>query len=460
MLQKFKYIYFIGIGGIGMSAIARWFNTKGYQVAGYDKTATPLTNQLTAEGMLIHFQDDITSIPPEFIKNKETTLVVYTPAIPANHHELNYFKAKGFILKKRAEVLGLLTKDFFTIAVAGTHGKTTTSSMIAHILQNSEKSCTAFLGGILQNYDSNLLLSKHTDKDEIMVVEADEYDKSFLHLYPNVAIVTSMDEDHLEIYGNKKHIIETFVEFAKKIQQNGRLFIKKGLALWQNDIERTVLTEDYVLDYKADHYAKNIFITQGCFHFDYVGEGKKIQNIELYIPGFHNVENAIAAIATCLYMGIQEDIIRKAIASYKGVKRRFEYVIKREDKVFIDDYAHHPEEVKALLTSVKAMYPEKKITTIFQPHLYTRTKDFADDFAKSLSLTDELVILDIYPARELPIEGVTSQIILDKVTISQKTLCSKEKILNFLKDKELEVLVTAGAGDIAHLVEKIKDTIA
>ena len=457
MLKDTKNVYFVGIGGIGMSAIARWFNTQGCIVAGYDRSPTPLTDALISEGMQIHFEDDPELIPEVFRKSPLSDhLIIYTPAIPKDQKELNFFKSGNYTLKKRAEVLGMITKDYFTIAVAGTHGKTTTSSMIAHILHNSPKSCTAFLGGIMQNYSSNLLLSKASDKETLMVVEADEYDKSFLQLHPDYAVITSMDADHLDIYGDKNHMRATFIEFAKKIHNNGRLFIKNDLDLNQTGEESSPVCEKYALTGEADYVAESIRIEDGIFHFDFISYKEKIRDLSLQMAGFHNVENAIAAIAVCANLGVDTETIREALASFRGVERRFDYIIKSKKIAFIDDYAHHPREIEALLKSVREMYPGKKITAIFQPHLYSRTRDFAEGFAESLSLCDELFLLDIYPARELPMEGVSSQIILDKVTIDAKQICSKEDLLRQLEVLDIDVILTIGAGDIALMIDKIK----
>lgn len=457
MANYFKNIYFIGIGGIGMSALARWFNAKGYFVAGYDRTPTALTDSLIKEGINIHFEDDINLIP-ETIKNSsiEENLIVYTPAVPNEHTELNYFLQKGHPIHKRAEVLGWISKDYFTVAVAGTHGKTTTSSMIAHILHQAGKPCIAFLGGIVQNYDSNLILDKGIDKEIVMVVEADEYDKSFLHLQPNIAVVTSMDADHLDIYGEKAHVIASFKEFIKKIQVKGKLFTKKDLDLSRSDIPNTVSWQNYAVNTVADCWARDAKIENENFVFDYVSEEAVFFNVQLQTKGFHNIENAVVAIAVTNSLGIAEADIKAALASYQGVKRRFEYIIRTEKMVYIDDYAHHPTEIEAFLTSLKALYPNKKVTAVFQPHLYSRTRDFVDEFAESLSLADEVLLLDIYPARELPIAGISSQLILDKITTKKKALLSKEMLLEVLEKNKIEVLATMGAGDIDRLIPQIK----
>ncbi len=451
-LKALKHIYFLGIGGIGMSAIARWFIANGYSLAGYDKTATPLTNALQAEGIPVHFSDDISLIPAEFLANKEETLIVYTPAIPKDHLEFNYLKDNGFTLMKRSQVLGLLTKSFYTIAVSGTHGKTTTSSMVSHILKNAGKNVTAFLGGITQNYGTNFLINE-SPEDVICVVEADEFDRSFLTLYPNLTIVTSTDADHLDIYGDHDQLLESFQLFVSQLKEGGKLYQRKGLNLagFTNN-EST----EYSLN-EGDFYAENLRIENAEMIFDIVYPNGIIKDCTLLTPGFHNVENALAATAVALEVGLSPAEIKEGICTFGGVKRRFEYHIRSEKIVYIDDYAHHPTEIQAFLSSVKALYPQHKLTVVFQPHLFTRTRDFQEGFAESLSLADDLILLDIYPARELPIEGVTSDIIFNKVTSPNKTLCSKEAVLDLLKEKQPELIVSVGAGDIDTLIPKIKE---
>jgi UDP-N-acetylmuramate--alanine ligase len=460
MFENIENIYFIGIGGIGMSALARYFKSKGYFVAGYDRTPTQLTQDLQKEGIQIHFEDHIDLIP-SVIKEGATSqsLIIYTPAVPSHHQQLNYFKDKNYFIKKRAEVLGEFTKDHFTIAVAGTHGKTTTSSLIAYILQKSSKPCIAFIGGILQNSNTNFIEQYAPDKALITVVEADEYDRSFLHLHPNIAVITAMDADHLEIYGNKSNIEVAFTEFAEKIQENGRLLLKKNLTLGHHIDTQGLVMEHYALHEETNYYAKNIQIKDGKFYFDFISKDTQINNIELNVPGFHNVENAVAAIAVAINLQIDPTFIKEAIASYRGVKRRFEYIIQRDNFILIDDYAHHPVEVEAFLNSVKALYPQRKITAIFQPHLYTRTRDFAAEFAQSLSLADEVILLDIYPAREEPIEGVTSKLILNKISIEDKKIYTKEQVLEAVQKQNFDILLTIGAGDIHELGEKIKNML-
>jgi len=450
-LGKIHNVYFIGIGGIGMSAIARYFNKMGKHVAGYDKVSKPLTNELIHEGILVHFDDDVQQIPSQF-KNKENTLVVYTPAIPKNHKGMSFFMSQGFELKKRSEVLGMLTAANRSIAVAGTHGKTTVSTMIAHLMRQSRIGCNAFLGGISKNYKTNLLVDPDS---KYMVVEADEFDRSFLKLFPQKAVVTAVDADHLDIYETKANVEESFRQFIQQMNTGGTLLIKQGLKFKlpeRNDLK--VYT--YSIKEKADFFAENIRIENGLYRFDFVGIDIRMHFRHLTIPGLLNVENAVAAIAIAYLSGVKDDEIANSLEKFKGIQRRFDYQILRDDLVYIDDYAHHPEELKAVISSTKELFKGKKITGIFQPHLFTRTRDFATEFAESLSLLDELILLDIYPARELPIAGVTSEIIFKNVTCKSKLLCSKSELPGVLKTKKFEVLMTLGAGDIDEFVEPIK----
>jgi UDP-N-acetylmuramate--alanine ligase len=449
--SQFKYFYFLGIGGIGMSALARYFNHIGKKISGYDKTPTPLTDELLSEGIKIHFEDNIDLISDELKTSKDQTLIVYTPAIPKDHKEFNYFISNGFILKKRSEVLGMITENTFTIAVAGTHGKTTTSSMIAHILKASGKNCSAFLGGITKNYNTNLLLSSSTEKDSYVVVEADEYDRSFLTLSPSLSVITSMDADHLDIYGDENYMVESYRLFAQKLREGGKLIFRKGLKLEDLSLSKS----DYDVKGEGDYTAVNIKIADHRYHFDWKNSISSIKDVYTDMPGLHNVENTVAAIAVARSLNISEDKIKSALSTYTGVKRRFDYKIRREDLIYIDDYAHHPEELRACISSVQELYPGRKITGIFQPHLYSRTRDFADGFAKSLSMLDTLILLDIYPARELPIEGVTSEMIFRMINVKEKVLCSKEQVINELKKRKCEVVLTLGAGDIDQLVVPI-----
>lgn len=453
-LKELKYIYFLGIGGIGMSAIARWFIANGYTLAGYDKTATPLTEALQVEGISVHFDDNVELIPAEFLANPTETLIVYTPAIPKNHQEYNFLIEKGFTLMKRSQVLGLLTQNLFTIAVAGTHGKTTTSSMVSHILKNAGKNVTAFLGGITQNYGTNFLINEGNE-DVICVVEADEFDRSFLTLHPDLTIVTSTDADHLDIYGDHNHVLESFRMFVSQIKVGGHLFQCHGLDLQSYTAEES---QEFGLTH-GDFKAHNLRVENAEMIFDIVYPDGIITDCSMLIPGFHNVENALAATAVSLAVGVSPEKVKEGLATFKGVKRRFEYHVRSEKVVYIDDYAHHPTEIEAFLTSVKALYPTRKLTVIFQPHLYTRTRDFQEGFAESLSLADDLILLDIYPARELPIEGVTSDIIFDKVSIQEKTKATKEEVIDLLKIKKPELVVTVGAGDIDTIISKISSFV-
>ena len=456
-LSDFKYIYFLGIGGIGMSALARWFGVNGYTVAGYDKTPTVLTDALQTEGMAIHFSEDVDQIPAVFRENPAQTLVIYTPAVPKTHAEFIFFTNHEFTLQKRSQVLGLLAGQMTTIGVAGTHGKTTTSSMVAHILRDAGVNCAAFLGGITNNYGTNFLLNEPTEtlRDVVCVVEADEFDRSFLTLYPTHAIVTSTDADHLDIYGAHDAVLESFGAFVGQIEPGGVLFMKEGLSL-ASKTKAEVRT--YSL-HTGDYHSQNLRIEQATFVFDLVYPNGIIADIQLMVPGFHNVENAVAAAAVALEVGVSPEAVRLALDSYRGVKRRFEYVLKTDDTVFIDDYAHHPAEVQAFLSSVKALYPDRALTAIFQPHLFSRTRDFADGFAESLSLADHLILLDIYPARELPMEGVTSDLIFRGVHSKSKQKCTKAELADVVREIRPSLLVTIGAGDVDQLIPALKSVL-
>lgn len=445
-LSNIKRVYFVGIGGIGMSALARYFAKRGCLVCGYDKTRTALTAQLEQEGILISFVDEEEMIPVAFREKYDDTLIVYTPAIPKNSHILNFFQHKGFDLKKRSQVLGIISEGMYCVAVAGTHGKTTTSSMVAHILTDTGFGCTAFLGGITSNYNSNVLYSNNN----VVVVEADEYDRSFLTLHPDIAVITSMDADHLDIYGDKGHLEESFNLFASQLKPEGRLFIKDGLP---------IAGITYSATGQSAINAKNIRVEDGCFVFDFEDGYTTIKDIKLAMPGKHNVENVTAAIGVALSLGIHPQSVKKAVETFKGVKRRFETIVKTDEHIYIDDYAHHPEELRACFDAVRQLYPDKKLTAIFQPHLFTRTRDFADDFAKVLSTADEIILLEIYPARELPIEGVTSQMLLDKITNPAKQICGKENVTALIKNKNPELILTVGAGDIDTLITPLKNTL-
>ncbi|WP_396181106.1 UDP-N-acetylmuramate--L-alanine ligase [Flavobacterium sp.] len=443
-LNQIHNVYFIGIGGIGMSALARYFQFIGKNVAGYDKTATQLTSELQESGIKIHFEDNIDLIVDSF-KNSENTLVVITPAVPKNHTEWNFFLDNGFTVKKRAEVLGIITKDTFCFAVAGTHGKTTTSSILGHILYESGVDVTAFLGGIVEGYDSNLIGTGKT----VTVVEADEFDRSFLYLHPNVSCITSMDADHLDIYGDVAAIEASFEEFASKVPSEN-LFIVKGLPLEGNTI---------AVNGGADYVAQNIRIANGFYVFDVKTATELIENVKFGLPGHHNLTNALLAFAMAKSYGVANEKIRNALATFKGVRRRFSFQIRTEKLVYIDDYAHHPTEINAVHQAVRELYPNKKIIACFQPHLFSRTKDFVESFAESLSQFDELLLLEIYPARELPIEGVNASWLLEKINSKNKQLVTKEKLLTCFQNSVADVYITIGAGDIGEMVKDIKKVL-
>ncbi|AXP79825.1 UDP-N-acetylmuramate--L-alanine ligase [Mariniflexile rhizosphaerae] len=435
-------VYFIGIGGIGMSALARYFVANGKVVAGYDKTPSDITDSLRALGIEVHFEDAVKNIPQACL-NKENTLVVYTPAIPQGHFELEYFKTNNFQILKRSQVLGLITENTFCLAVAGTHGKTTTSSILGHLLNECDVPLTAFLGGICENYNSNLIING----TEVSVVEADEFDRSFLTLSPNLACITSMDADHLDIYGDASELIKSFEDFSKKIKPNGKLFVRNGLPIHG-------IT--YGIEDDSDYSVQNIKIKNGSYVFDVKTPKTVLENIQFNLPGRHNLSNALIALAMAVEYGCPHRQLAKALASFKGVKRRFTYQIKTDNFVYIDDYAHHPEEINAVHQAVREMYPNKKVLAIFQPHLFSRTRDFIDGFAKSLSQFDEVLLLDIYPARELPMEGVTSAWLLSKMTNENKQLVSKADLLQKIHESNAQIVLTIGAGDIGEEVKHIK----
>lgn len=446
-LSAIQRVYLVGIGGIGMSGLARYFHHLGCIVCGYDKTATDLTDALHNEGIQATFEDNSECIPKSFRDVDAGTLIIYTPAIPKDSAILNFFKNKGFDLYKRSQVLGLISRGKFTIAVAGTHGKTTTSSMVAHILKDSGKDCSAFLGGISSNYQTNVLFGNN----DIVVVEADEYDRSFLTLNPDIAIITSMDADHLDIYGDHGQLTESFQLFASQIKQGGTLIHYEGLPLTGG------LT--YSLDGATDARAQNIRVEGGDFYFDFKNADVSITDIKLGIAGLHNIANATAAIEAALLVRVDAAAIKLALESFRGVKRRFEYILKTDEHIFIDDYAHHPEELKAAISSVKRLYPDKKLTTIFQPHLYTRTRDFADGFAEALDMSDELMMLDIYPARELPIDGVNSEMIMQRMQLQNKQKYGMQEAVDKIQQEQPELLLTVGAGDIDTLVQPLKQAL-
>lgn len=449
--QSNKRYFFLGIGGIGMSAIARYFHKQGHLVAGYDLTKTPLTEKLEEEGINIHYKDNISLVPVKFM-DRDNTVVIYTPAVPDDMSEKVFFKEGNFTMLKRSEILGELTDGKKALCVAGTHGKTTTSTLLSHILNQRAERVNAFLGGISKNYESNLIVSS----SDHVVVEADEYDRSFLRLKPNMAIVTATDADHLDIYGTKEELLKTFAEFTSLIEENGVLVMKKGIEMVPN-VKESVKVYTYSSTEQADFYAENIVIENGELYFDFVGLGKKIEKVQLGVPIMINVENAVAAMAIAMLNGMSATTIKKAVQTFKGSMRRFDIRVKNEKVVYIDDYAHHPEEIKACVESIRALYPDKRICGIFQPHLYSRTKDFYAEFAESLSKLDDVILLDIYPARELPIKGVTSNLIHRKIKGKKSVLCKKEECLQELKYHNFDVLITIGAGNIDQLVNPITE---
>ncbi len=455
-LNDIHSVYFVGIGGIGMSALARWFKHNGKTVSGYDKTPTALTNQLQSEGIEVHFEDTIEAIDDSIKLSRAGVLVVYTPAIPASHQELNWLRDNDYPVLKRSEVLGVIAQNMKSIAVAGTHGKTTTTSMIVHLLKTAGIDCIGFLGGISANYNTNMVLNERDDS--IAVIEADEFDRSFLTLFPDVAVVTAADADHLDIYGSKNELEDSFRQFIKQIKESGHLFIKNELS--KELVGETILGHTGYGLSEGGVRSENLRIENTSFIFDYRNGSKDIDGIQLNVPGYHNVENMLAAIAVCRSLGADDESIKKGVRSYKGVKRRFEYILKTESLTFIDDYAHHPVEIETLLRSVRDLFPGKKVTAVFQPHLFSRTRDFAAGFSESLSLADEVILLDIYPARELPIDGVTSDILLDAVDTDRKVKTTKQTLIKQIQEWEPEVLLTIGAGDIDKLVEPIKEALS
>jgi UDP-N-acetylmuramate--alanine ligase len=445
-LKSIHSVYFIGIGGIGMSALARYFRFINLPVAGYDKTETPLTRELVDTGISIHYEDSVQLIPESF-QNKNSTLIVYTPAVSSSHSEYQYFQDNGFVIKKRSEVLGLITKNSFCFAVAGTHGKTTTSCILAHLLKETGTPLTAFLGGISEDFHSNFLL----EGTEYSVVEADEFDRSFLRLSPNVACITSMDADHLDIYGDAQALTNSFVEFTKRIKPGGTLFVRQGLPL-------EGIT--YGIEDDSDYCIRNITIEQGTYIFDLVAPNIALKGVRFAKPGRHNLLNALVAFAMAIEAGSPPERLANALGTFKGVQRRFSYKIQTQAFVFIDDYAHHPTEIDAVFDAIEEMHPNKKVLAVFQPHLFSRTRDFADEFAKSLSRFDSVLLLEIYPAREIPITGIDSDWLLGKMTNYNKKLVKKEAVMAEIKAQNPEVLVTMGAGDIGLEIEKIKNELA
>jgi len=444
-LEELKRIYFVGIGGIGMSALARYFNSLGIEVLGYDKVETVLTKRLVEEGMKVHYDDNVSQIPANI------DLVVYTPAIPKDHKELNYFFDNNYVVEKRAAVLGIISKNRKTIGVAGTHGKTTTSTILTHILRTAGVDCTAFLGGIAQNFESNFVAGK----SEWVVMEADEFDRSFLHLHPELAVITSMDADHLDIYGDKQSMHQTFEDYVNQVKDT--IYYKHDLSL-HPQMNEDIAFEKYGVD-EGTFQAQNIRAEAPYFVFDWVSPESTIRDLKFTLPGQHNVMNATVAIAIAKKLGCADEKIREALITFKGIKRRFEFMLHSEEQVYIDDYAHHPEELKAAIHAARTLYPNRKITGVFQPHLYSRTRDFVDGFAEALDALDAIVLMDIYPARELPMEGVTSKIIFDKMKNSNKVLIQKDQLLDELKTRDLDVLMTLGAGDIGALVPDVEEML-
>lgn len=458
-LDSIREVYFIGIGGIGMSAVARFFYSNGVKVSGYDRTSTPLTKELEASGIPIHYEENISLV------NQNADLVVYTPAIPAVNKELQYYREKGTKIVKRSDVLQLISESSFNICIAGTHGKTTITTMVAHLLRDSGFGCNAFLGGIAVNYGTNFW----SNPKNVCVIEADEYDRSFLKLSPDIAIITAMDADHLDIYGTADAVEQAFIDFSERIKPGGLLFRQFGLKRGK-ELAKGLADTKYTYSLQnenADVYGENIRLDNGGYDFDIVMKDDRIDNVRLNMGGMHNVENAIAAIAVASSLGIEHDKIRSAVESFRGVKRRFEYLIRNRKLVFVDDYAHHPEELRALINGARTLFRQRKCTIIFQPHLYTRTRDFADGFAEVLDLADEVILLPIYPARELPIEGVTSEMILDKMKNENKKVMDKQQLIDWIKndykkrinDEFGSLLITAGAGDIDTLLMPIKDLL-
>lgn len=445
-LKDIKNIYFIGIGGIGMSALARYFKSKNVEVSGYDKTATSLTRELEQTGIAIHYEERVDLIP------KDVQAVVYTPAIPKNHKELLYYQENGYVVVKRSDVLQWITESSFNICVGGTHGKTTVTSMIAHILRHTGYGCNAFLGGIAANYNTNFWSSEKN----VVVVEADEYDRSFLKLVPDVAVITAMDPDHLDIYGTPEEVENAFVQFSQKIKPGGCLISKQGLKR-EHELSASKYYTYSFENRSAGVHAADIRVQNGSYVFDVIAKEWVLQNVVLHMGGLHNIENVVAAITVAKHLEIEDEKIKDAVQAFKGVRRRFEYALKNERTVLIDDYAHHPEELRALITGVKSIFSDRKITVVFQPHLFSRTNDLANEFAQSLDLADEVILLPIYPARELPMEGVTSEMITRKMALSHKQVLDKEEMKVWIESNKPDLLVMAGAGDIDALVQPVKD---
>lgn len=448
-LNDIQKIYFIGIGGIGMSALARYFHSRGVIVSGYDKASTPLTRSLESEGIPVHYQEQVAAIP------KDVDVVVYTPAIPAQQAELVFYRDHGYTVVKRSDVLQWITESTYNICVGGTHGKTTVTSMIAHLLRHSGYGCNAFLGGIAANYQTNFWSSERN----VVVVEADEYDRSFLKLVPDVAVITAMDPDHLDIYGTPEEVVKAFIAFSRKLKPGGCLVSCAGI-----DKSEGLRTENHftysLSDKNAAVYAENLRVVNGSYHFSVIAKEWELTDMVLHMGGLYNIENCLAAITVAKYLGIEDEKIRAAVEDFKGVRRRFEYALKNDRHVLIDDYAHHPEELKALLKGVRSIFPDEKLVLVFQPHLFSRTKDLADDFAESLDLADEVILLPIYPARELPMEGVTSNMLLERMQLSRKSVLDKEAMKDWVKLHRPSLMVMAGAGDIDALVQPVKEILS
>ncbi|MBS3807384.1 MAG: UDP-N-acetylmuramate--L-alanine ligase [Bacteroidales bacterium] len=452
-MDRINRVYLIGVGGIGMSALARYFNALGKEVAGYDVVSKPLTQRLESEGVIIHYEDEPDLIPSAFTQNKKKTLIVYTPAVPSNHKELNYFREKGYTVLKRSEVLGEISKTKTCLAVAGTHGKTSVSSLIAHLLNQSSGGCNAFLGGVTKNYQSNVIVNP---RSPLMVVEADEFDRSFLQLNPNMAVITSMDADHLDVYNNEKSIHKAFEEFTGRLPEQGVLLYHHKVPL-RKEATQNLQAYTYSLQAEADFYPANLTISDGKYRFDLVTPRETLHGFSLPLPGLVNVENALAALSLAYLQGIERESLYKNLNSFQGIERRFDIRFHKDKLLYIDDYAHHPVEIAYTIRSVREFYPNKRITGIFQPHLYSRTQYFAKEFAESLEMLDELILLDIYPAREEPIEGVTSQLILNHIQNTPALLTSKKELMNVLSNRHVETLMTLGAGDIDQMVGPIHD---
>lgn len=454
-INNFKSVYFLGIGGIGMSALARYFISQGIVVGGYDKTSKPLTQELEKEGIIIHYEDEPNLIPSIFTENKKSTLIIVTPAIPENHNELNFFIKNGYTIKKRSEVLGMISKSKKCIAVAGTHGKTSVSAILAQLFYNNTTGCNAFIGGISKNFDSNLVLDKESD---ILIAEADEFDRSFLHLNPDVAVITSIDPDHLDIYQTHEEIKEAFSKFTSKISKNGKIIKHKNadLIIPSNlKIERYT----YSLDSDTDFHAENISVKDGKYTFNFVTPYETIKNLTLPIPGLVNLENAIAALSVAYLYKLDQTMLSNSLSKFEGTKRRFDIRFNEDNILYIDDYAHHPEEIKYTIHSVREMYPGRKLLGVFQPHLYSRTKMLAPEFAQSLEKLDEAILLDIYPAREEPMEGITSELITERIKNIPVTITTKKNLPEILKDKSIDILLTMGAGDIDETVKPIQEML-